>query len=180
MSENDAISDIEDIEQKQKRTEITKETVNREFDELLRYIQEEIDDRRKNGMTRAKLGIKYLQGIKKRLKIIQTHSTKVMKYRRIRNGHTKSGFNAPVFISEELAKFTGWNINEPHTRAKTTKFLCNYIKKRNLQNPDNGREILVQKDPKLHKLLGYDPETDDKPLTYARIQKYICKHYIKK
>lgn len=157
----------------------TKESVSAEFDELERIIQAEIDNRRQNGGTgKSKTGVKFLQSINKKLKTLRAHSVRIMRTRKsTRVGNPNSGFNKPVQISKELAKFTQWGVDTPRSRSETTKFLCNYIKEHELQNPENRREISIDKDPKLKKLLGFDKTKDDKPLTYPRLQIYLKKHY---
>ena len=59
---------------------------------------------------------------------------------------------------------------------KITKYICNYIKEHDLQNPKDRRQIKA--DPKLSKLLNYDSKRDD-PLTYYRLQTHMKRHFIK-
>lgn len=59
-----------------------------------------------------------------------------------------NNFYISVKISTEMAKFTGWDKDE-------TKYLCQYIRDNNLQNPKDKRQILT--DSKLQKLLRFDP-----------------------
>jgi chromatin remodeling complex protein RSC6 len=76
-----------------------------------------------------------------------------------------------------MAKFTGWNADELKSRVDVTKYLCNYIKEKNLQNPKDRRQIIA--DTKLAKLLDYDNKKDTQPLTYFLIQSHLKKHFIK-
>ena len=69
-----------------------------------------------------------------------------------------------------MSKFTGWDEDELHSRADVTKYICAYVKKNGLQNPDDGRQIMP--DTKLQKLLGYDPRSD-KTLTYFNLQTFL-------
>ena len=87
------------------------------------------------------------------------------------------GFLKPVLISSDMAKFTGWDPKTPTTRVQITRQLCQYIKDKNLQNPQDRREIIA--DDKLTKLLKYDAEKDP-PLTYYRMQSYMKGHFLKK
>jgi len=93
--------------------------------------------------------------------------------------NTNSGFMKPIRISEDLRQFLELDqplTTEPITRAYLTTRLCNYIKKNNLQNPDDKRIIFPDKN--LVKLFGIqDNETE--PLTYYNIQKRIQKHIFK-
>lgn len=61
----------------------------------------------------------------------------------------QSAFMAPVTPSDELAAIVG---SKPLPRTEITKKLWAYIKKNNLQNPANKREILA--DDKLKKVFG--------------------------
>jgi len=60
-----------------------------------------------------------------------------------------SAFMKPVQPSDELAKIVG---AEPLPRSEVTKKIWAYIKKHNLQNPTNKREILA--DDKLLPIFG--------------------------
>ncbi len=67
------------------------------------------------------------------------------------------------------------NKNEDELVARTdvTKYLIDYIKKENLQNKDNKKQIIP--DVKLKKLLVIK---DNDELTYFNIQKFMNKHFI--
>lgn len=60
-----------------------------------------------------------------------------------------SKFMAPMKISAELAEVVG---KGPMPRTEVTKKLWEYIKKKNLQDPENKRDILP--DASLLKVLG--------------------------
>ena len=81
---------------------------------------------------------------------------------------TKAGNSAlkkPVQPSEQLATITG---KEPLPRTEVTKKVWEYIKKNNLQNPDNKREILA--DDKLEKVFGV------KKVTMFEMNKHLSRH----
>jgi chromatin remodeling complex protein RSC6 len=59
------------------------------------------------------------------------------------------GFARPLTLSTELAAVIG---STPQPRTAVTKLLWDYIKKNNLQNPQNKRNILC--DAKLQAVLG--------------------------
>jgi chromatin remodeling complex protein RSC6 len=76
-----------------------------------------------------------------------------------------------------MAKFTGWNPTDLVSRVDVTKFICNYIKEKDLQNPADRRQIVP--DPSLGKLLNYDSKTAENPLTYFRMQSLMKDHFIR-
>jgi chromatin remodeling complex protein RSC6 len=173
------ISDVENTEdtsEKKKRTIPTKESIIIEFDELVSSIEEEIAKLRESSIKSK--GVKYLRSLGKKVKTLRNHSVRVMKQKnRVnRKNNNNSGFLKPVQISEEMAKFTGWNPDDLKSRVDVTKYICKYIKDYDLQNPADRRQIRA--DPKLAKLLKYDSKKDD-PLTYYRLQTYMKPHFIK-
>jgi chromatin remodeling complex protein RSC6 len=162
--------------EKKKRRVPTKETIVADFDELVSVVQGEID-RLRESSGRQK-GVKFLRSLNKRIKVLRGHSVRVMKQKTKTNrkNNTNSGFLKPVQLSKEMAKFTGWDHSELRSRVDVTKYICNYIRENNLQNPDDRRQIVADK--KLANLLQYDSKSDDKPLTYYRIQTYMKKHFV--
>jgi chromatin remodeling complex protein RSC6 len=109
--------------------------------------------------------------------VLKNHALRVSKKKvTTRRNNTNSGFLKPVQISKELAKFTGWDQNELRSRVDVTKYICNYIKEKNLQDPADKRNIRVEDDGNLKKLLKYDGK-DKKPLTYYRLQTYLKGHF---
>jgi chromatin remodeling complex protein RSC6 len=88
----------------------------------------------------------------------------------------------PVFISEEMATFTGLSKDDTYPRPQITSAICKYIETNNLQNPQDRREFRV--DTGLQKLLRYNPAQPPKdeqgntiPMTYFRLQKYMQHHF---
>lgn len=156
----------------------TRETVEKEFADLVASIEEEIGKLRDStGKTK---GVKFLRTLNKRVKILRNHALRISKQRQTstKRKNTNSGFLKPVQISKELASFTGWNHAEPRSRVEVTKYICDYVKKHDLQNPKDRRQIRVENDPKLKKLLSYDATaTDSKPLTYYSLQTYLKNHF---
>ena len=179
--EEPEVSDVESSRvedapnEKKKRRVHTKESVSTEFDELITVVQEEIDRLRES--TGKQKGVKFLRSLNKRIKTLSGHSVRVMKQKQKTNrkNNTNSGFLKPVQLSKEMAKFTGWDHKELRSRVDVTKYICNYINENDLQNPLDRRQILADK--KLAKLLEYDSNADEKPLTYYRIQTYMKKHF---
>ena len=64
-------------------------------------------------------------------------------------GKANSAFMKPMQPSEHLAKIVG---SEPLPRSEVTKKVWDHIKKHNLQNPENKREIIA--DEKLQPVFG--------------------------
>jgi SWIB-domain-containing proteins implicated in chromatin remodeling len=108
-----------------------------------------------------------------------------------------SGFNRPYTLSPEMYEFTGWNPNNKYSRTEVTRFMFQYIKDHNLQDPKDRSNIVP--DLKLQNLLKYDPknipvgdvmvyEKNERVkkvvkgplvLNYFRLQKYLQPHYVK-
>lgn len=82
-----------------------------------------------------------------------------------RNQNQNSGLLKPVIISEEMAKFAGWEKDELHSRVDVTKVICAYIKgdekagRKNLQKPSNKKTILP--DQVLKDLLRWDADSEE-------------------
>jgi upstream activation factor subunit UAF30 len=153
----------------------TRESVEKEFDELTAKIDEEINKLRSSS-AKSK-GVKFLRTLGKSVKILRNHALRVSKQRPTnRRNNTNSGFLKPVQISKDLAKFTGWDHSQLRSRVDVTKYICDYIKQNNLQDPEDKRNIRVDQDSKLKKLLNYDNK-DGKPLTYYSLQTYLKSHF---
>lgn len=63
----------------------------------------------------------------------------------------QSGLQRPVTPSKELAAITG---PDPLPRSQVVSKIWDYIRKNNLQNPQNKREIIA--DAKLRPIFGVD------------------------
>lgn len=160
-----------------RRREVTRETLDQDFDELLKLLNDETESLRSSDSKTRTTGVKFLRQVVKRVKTLKSDTQRVSKQRNrsSRPANTSSGFMKPVKISKEMAKFTGWNPEELKSRVSITKALCQYIKDNNLQNPEDRRQIVP--DPKLAKLLDYDQKRDGKPLTYYYLQQKIQPHF---
>ena len=82
-------------------------------------------------------------------------------------GGTKAqgGLARPVKPSNELAAITG---SASLPRSEVVSKMWDYIKKNNLQNPENKREILA--DDKLEKVFG------TKKVTMFEMNKHLSRH----
>lgn len=168
---------LEEEESKEKKV-INKESIIKSFDDIINSIESEIESLRE-GDNKTK-GIKFLRTITKRLKVLKNNSSKIIKQKKNnvkKSTNNNSGFLKPVKISKEMAKFTGWNVDEPKSRVDVTKFLCQYIRDNELQNPKDRRQIIA--DTKLSKLLKYDAKKENEPLTYYKVQTCLKPHFLK-
>ncbi len=159
------------------RRVVTKESLEKDFETLQAKIEEEIAKLRE-GPEKVK-GVKFLRSVNKSVKILKSDSVRVLKIKpkTNRNRSTASGFMKPVRLSEEMLAFTSWDATKLYSRVDVTKFICQYIREQNLQNPEDRRKILC--DDKLKALLKYDAAVAKDPLTYFRLQQYIQPHFIK-
>ena len=87
-----------------------------------------------------------------------------------------SALNKPVAISNELCLFLGFEPDSEHSRHEVTSSLTEYVKKHDLQDPNNRRYILLDSkdEGKALKKLLRDP---DQPVTFFNIQRYLKPHY---
>jgi len=172
---NDSVDETSEVVKKQ-RAVITKDSILASFDEIITLVQDEILNI-KDGQNKSK-GVKFLRTLNKKLKTLKNHSSRIIKQKSAKKAstNTNSGFQKPVRISKEMAKFAGWNPDELKSRVAVTKVLCTYIKDNNLQNKADRRQIVA--DTKLAKLLKYDSKTSE-PLTYFALQKCLKSHFPK-
>ena len=149
------------------------DVVNKQFDELLSTISAEIESIK---TEKKNVGVKYLKSLNKQVVALRKSTMKLSKQKKktVRKSNNVSGFLKPVTISKEIAEFTGWSVKDKHSRVEVTKYICNYIKENELQDPSDRRKIMP--DEKLQNLLGYNPKKDE-PLRYYSIQTYLKKHF---
>ena len=80
-------------------------------------------------------------------------------------GGAKGGLQRPVQPSEDLSPITG---SDPLPRSQVVSKMWDYIRKNNLQNPENKREILA--DDKLKKVFGVDK------VSMFEMNKHLSRH----
>lgn len=159
-----------------------KESVNNGFSDLVQYIESELAslkslDADKSASKYVQQQIRFSKNVLKQVKNLKSDVYKLGKQKATRVSRGKnmtSGFMKPVGISSDMAKFTGWNPSEPKSRVDVTKYICNYVKNKDLQNPSDRRQIVP--DPQLSKLLNYD-SSKEPPLTYYMLQRKIQHHF---
>ena len=119
-----------------------------------------------------------MRSVAKRVKGLRNDAARVMRTRKqtTRPKNTSSGFMKPVQISAEMAKFTGWEPDVPRSRVDVTKYLCQYVRDNDLQNPSDRR--IIRPDTQLKDLLKLKENYNEKnPLTYYSLQKSIQHHF---
>jgi upstream activation factor subunit UAF30 len=112
----------------------------------------------------------------KQLKYIEKTANKMFEKekKKKREPCKKKGFTQPVKISKTLANFMNLDKDTLISRTEVTKFLMKYIKDKQLENPDNKRQIWP--DDELWELLGEDARKE-LCLTHFNLQKFMSKHF---
>ncbi len=121
---------------------------------------------------------KKMRSILKELKSLKNDLKKVMKKKvgERKRDVVNSGFFKEVKITDDLAKFMSCNPSDLKSRVDVTRFICKYVKDKNLQNQADKRYIIP--DDSLQKLLKYNPNVDGQ-LSFPSVQKLIQKHFVK-
>lgn len=162
------VEEVEEPEEEKKerkpRRVVTRENINENLDKIIE--------------STSSLEGKAAKSILKELKVLKNDLKKVMKKKggEKKRGVTNSGFFKEVKITEDLAKFMACKPDELKSRVDVTRFICKYVKDKELQDQDN-KKIIVPDEP-LKKLLKHDAKTDG-ALTFPSVQKLIQKHFVK-
>ena len=123
---------------------------------------------------------KKLTNIALLLRHMETKINQIIKLNKksfIKKNIQNTGLTKKVEITQELSSFLNINKNTNNnklSRTFVTKFISNYIKENNLQDINNKRIIVPNKELKV--LLDYNDT--NKNLTFFNIQKLLKKHYI--
>ena len=163
------------------RRNVTKDSLFQSLSELIAQIDGEVT--KLSELKDKPKGLRFIKRVRKALHVIESDARKVLKFKNAaKKSNSVSGFMKPVFISEEMATFTGLDMASPYPRPQITSAICKYIEQHNLQNPSDRREFKV--DSSLQKLLRYNPAQPPKdeqgnpiPMTYFRLQKYMQHHF---
>ena len=181
VDDEEVVEETTDVVTPKTRTRrvVSKESVQTEFDSLVESLDQEIDRQRTAGTKGG--NVRFLRSLRKKMIRLKKDSHKVSNMKRRNPNRAKnnsSGFMKPVKISKDMTKFTGWDSSELKSRVDVTRYICNYVKENNLQNPDDRRQIVPDK--KLRNLLKLDKAAlKDEPLTYYSLQKKIQPHFLK-
>ena len=103
------------------------------------------------------------------------NAAKAKKVKRTRDPNAPpSGFARPGPVSDELCTFLGLKKDELIARTQVAKRVSEYIKAHSLKNPDNNKEIVIDK--KLATLFKVPEKTK---VAFFQIQSYLTSHFIK-
>jgi len=157
------------------RRTVNKESILSDFDTLLSGVEQQIE-LIKSSESKG-VGVKYFKTLNRQLKQLRGDVSKNVKVKRQINSDASktSGFLKPVEVSKAVSDFAGWKQGEMHSRVDVTKFICNYVKSNDLQNPKDRRQILPDKKLKTLLKLG---DNMKEPLTYYSLQRHIQPHFI--
>lgn len=153
---------------------ITKETYFNDFHNLFKTYETEFGEK-KNKMLYKSLRQLMLDSFKL-LRISRNFGSDSQN----KTEKLNSGFLKPVQITQELADFIKVDVNEPITRVMITKLICQYIKEKDLQNPKDRRQIIL--DVPLLNLFRIPLDcvkSGENKTTYYQIQKHMRDHIIK-
>ena len=156
------------------------EKLQKQFEDLRTLLNSELETLSGDKPLKKNKVVTLLRKVVRQVNQLEKQSFRLVKTKKtVNKNKVISGFQKPTRISKDLAKFTGWNEVDLHSRVEVTKFICDYIKTNNLQNPDDRRQIVP--DAKLQKLLGYNPKKETEPLRYYSIQFHLnkMKHFPK-
>jgi chromatin remodeling complex protein RSC6 len=160
-------------DKKTTRRVVNKDSIRQNWDDLFVTYENELKQCKKQPHQKQNL-----------LKSLQQLRMDTYRLLRIRNRSTdgkgrssNSGFNKPVKVTPDLARFINVEPNEEVTRVLITQKLCSYVKEKELQNPEDRREILP--DEELKKLFDVNDANKDQKLTYYSMQRRIQPHIIK-
>jgi chromatin remodeling complex protein RSC6 len=135
-----------------------------------RNIEEEIHNLDALVRDNEQIPTKVRNNILKQLEVVRK-CAKPRRSNKGRNQNQNSGLLKPVIISEEMAKFAGWEKDELHSRVDVTKAICAYIKgdekvgRASLQKPSNKKTILP--DQVLKDLLRWDADSEEMVVSAA-------------
>ena len=143
-------------------------TTKKNFDEILNTLSSF-----KSQITMLSNQVRALQkNVNKQMRVLEREAKK----NRLKGNRKPSGFAVPSKISNQLCNFMKKPEGSEAARTEVTRYIIQYIKENNLQNPNNKKEI--NPDKALGSLLGYKKSSKD-TVTYFNIQRYMNKHFEK-
>ena len=109
--------------------------------------------------------------LKKKIKTLEKEANK----NKNKGNKKPTGFASPMNVTPEICKFMKVPEGTKLARTEVTKFLIQYIKENNLQNPKQKKEI--KPDNALRSLLDIKKNAKE-PLTYFNLQSKMNKHFV--
>ena len=167
-----------------KRRVVNKESFRNDFESFMASFECFLDTVGKWEAANGQGATTRKTGLTKKLRQLQNDGFRLLKIRnsqddKPRGENSSSGFMKPIKVSPDLAAFLNLTTEEPVTRVLITKKLCQYIKEKDLQNPEDRRQILPDDRLRnLFRLTENSPAAEDK-LTYYSMQKAIQQHIYK-
>ena len=107
--------------------------------------------------------------VKKQMKSLKKEAGK----NKTKGNRKPSGFAKPSKISPQLCTFMNRKAGGEVARTEVTQYLIQYIKEKNLPDPENKK--IIKPDAQLTQLLG----CENQEVTYFNLQKFMNKHFIK-
>lgn len=111
------------------------------------------------------------KNVKKKIKTLEKEANK----NKNKGNKKPTGFASPMNVTPEICKFMKVPEGTKLARTEVTKFLIQYIKENNLQNPKQKKEI--KPDNALRSLLDIKKNAKE-PLTYFNLQSKMNKHFV--
>ena len=116
-----------------------------------------------------------IKGVEKQVYRKMKQLDKEVKKNKNKGNRQPSGFAKPTQISPELCKFMALPEGSEMARTEVTKYIIQYVKDNELQNPNNAR--LIKPNNELKSLLNINEK--DGNLTYFNIQRFMNQHFVK-
>jgi chromatin remodeling complex protein RSC6 len=116
-----------------------------------------------------------IKGVEKQVYRKMKQLDKEVKKNKNKGNRQPSGFAKPSQISPELCKFMALPEGSEMARTEVTKYIIQYVKDNELQNPSNAK--LIKPNNELKSLLNLNESDGD--LTYFNIQRFMNKHFVK-
>jgi len=110
------------------------------------------------------------RNVKKKIKSLEKQAKK----NKNKGNKKPTGFASPMNVTPELQKFMNVPDGTKLARTEVTKFLIQYIKENNLQNPTQKKQI--KPDNALKSLLNIK-KNDKEPLTFFNLQSKMNPHF---
>lgn len=157
----------------------TTETTTTEFDfrQTIRELKERLREQETRDREFRKTMIDTLTTLERELTLMRKTLAKPTK-RRQNTENANSGINQVYNISKELAKFLDLDHKVPVKRGLVTRKISEYIKSKNLSNPQDGRRWTPDK--ALQKVLApLSEQHKEQGYGYFNLQSYIKHHFSK-